>query len=103
MESYREMRAARPWAPLAFPFGVGPALVRRAVRPAVFSAFAMLFAVVSLLPVAWMFKTNAAGRVVSPGELFAPPSEVFTQGFSLLPYVSVLYDLDFLRPWPTAS
>jgi ABC-type glycerol-3-phosphate transport system permease component len=73
-------------------------LVRRAVRPAVFSAFAMLFAVVSLLPVAWMFKTNAAGRVVSPGELFAPPSEVFTQGFSLLPYVSVLYDLDFLRP-----
>jgi len=64
----------------------------------VFSAFAMLFAVVSLLPVAWMFKTNAAGRVVSPGELFVPPSEVFTQGFSLLPYVSVLYDLDFLRP-----
>jgi ABC-type glycerol-3-phosphate transport system permease component len=73
-------------------------LVRRAVRPAVFSALAMLFAVVSLLPVAWMFKTNAVGRVVSPGELFAPPSEVFTQGFSLLPYVSVLYDLDFLRP-----
>ncbi|HLL40928.1 MAG TPA: carbohydrate ABC transporter permease, partial [Rubrobacteraceae bacterium] len=80
------------------PFGMGPALVRRAFRPAVFSAFAMLFAVVSLLPVAWMFKTNAAGRVVSPGELFTPPSEVFTQGFSLLPYVSVLYDLDFLRP-----
>jgi ABC-type glycerol-3-phosphate transport system permease component len=64
----------------------------------VFSAFAMLFAVVSLLPVAWMFKSNAAGRIASPGELFAPPSEVFTQGFSLLPYVSVLYDLDFLRP-----
>src|SRR4028118_1757128 len=79
-------------------FGVGPALVRRAVRPVVFSAFAMLFAVVSLLPVAWMFKSNAAGRIASPGELFAPPSEVFTQGFSLLPYVSVLYDLDFLRP-----
>jgi len=64
----------------------------------VFSAFAMLFAFVSLLPVAWMFKTNAVGRIVSPGELFVPPPEVFPGGFSLLPYVSVLYDLDFLRP-----
>jgi ABC-type glycerol-3-phosphate transport system permease component len=73
-------------------------LVRRAVRPAVFSAFAMLFAFVSLLPVAWMFKSNAAGRIVSPGEIFVPPPEVFPGGFSLLPYISVLYDLDFLRP-----
>ncbi|MBA2617243.1 MAG: carbohydrate ABC transporter permease, partial [Rubrobacter sp.] len=73
-------------------------MVRRAVRPAVFSAFAMLFAFVSLLPVAWMFKTNAVGRIVSPGELFVPPPEVFPGGFSLLPYVSILYDLDFLRP-----
>ncbi|HEV2094329.1 MAG TPA: ABC transporter permease subunit [Rubrobacter sp.] len=73
-------------------------MVRRAVRPAVFSAFAMLFAFVSLLPVAWMFKTNAVGRIVSPGKLFVPPPEVFPGGFSLLPYVSVLYDLDFLRP-----
>ena len=72
--------------------------MRRAVRPAVFSAFAMLFAFVSLLPVAWMFKTNAAGRIVSPGELFVPPPGVFPGEFSLLPYVSVLYDLDFLRP-----
>jgi ABC-type glycerol-3-phosphate transport system permease component len=64
----------------------------------VFSAFAMLFAFVSLLPVAWMFKTNAVGRIVSPGELFVPPPEVFPGGFSLLPYVSILYDLDFLRP-----
>jgi len=64
----------------------------------VFSAFAMLFAFVSLLPVAWMFKSNAAGRIVSPGELFVPPPEVFPGGFSLLPYVSILYDLDFLRP-----
>ena len=63
-----------------------------------FSAFAMLFAFVSLLPVAWMFKTNAVGRIVSPGELFVPPPEVFPGGFSLLPYVSILYDLDFLRP-----
>ena len=63
-----------------------------------FSAFAMLFAVVSLLPVAWMFKTNAVGRIMGPGELFAPSTDVFTQGFSLLPYVSILYDLDFLRP-----
>lgn len=68
------------------------------MRPAVFSAFAVLFAFVSLLPVAWMFKTNAVGRIVSPGELFVPPPEVFPGGFSLLPYVSVLYDLDFLRP-----
>ena len=63
-----------------------------------FSAFAMLFAFVSLLPVAWMFKSNAAGRIVSPGEIFVPPPEVFPGGFSLLPYISVLYDLDFLRP-----
>lgn len=63
-----------------------------------FSAFAMLFAVVSLLPVAWMFRTNAVGRIMSPGELLAPSTEVFTHGFSLLPYVSILYDLDFLRP-----
>jgi hypothetical protein len=47
-------------------------LVRRAVRPAVFSAFAMLFAVVSLLPVAWMFKTNAAGRDREPGGALRP-------------------------------
>ncbi|HEV2744132.1 MAG TPA: hypothetical protein VGV91_13325, partial [Rubrobacter sp.] len=60
-------------------------MVRRAVRPAVFSAFAMLFAVVSLLPVAWMFRTNAVGRIMSPGELLAPSTEVFTHGFSLLP------------------
>ena len=76
----------------------GTALVRRAVRPAVFSAFALLFAFVSLLPVAWMFKTNAVGRIVNPGELLVPPPEVFPGGFSLLPYISVLYDLDFLRP-----
>src|ERR671917_201490 len=76
----------------------GAALVRRAVRPAVFSAFALLFAFVSLLPVAWMFKTNAVGRIVNPGELLVPPPEVFPGGFSLLPYISVLYDLDFLRP-----
>lgn len=63
-----------------------------------FSAFAMLFAFVSLLPVAWMFKTNAVGRIVSPGGLFAPPPGVFPGEFSLLPYVSVLYNLDFLRP-----
>ena len=63
-----------------------------------FSAFAMLFAVVSLLPVAWMFRTNAVGRIMSPGELLAPSTDVFKQGFSLLPYVSILYDLDFLRP-----
>ncbi len=73
-------------------------MVRRAFRPAVFSAFAMLFAFVSLLPVAWVFKTNAVGRIVGPGELFAPPPGVFQGGFSLLPYVSILYDLDFLRP-----
>ena len=71
--------------------------MRRAVRPAVFSTFVVLFAFVSLLPVAWVFKTNAVGRIVSPGELFVPPG-VFANGFSLLPYVSVLYDLDFLRP-----
>jgi ABC-type glycerol-3-phosphate transport system permease component len=97
MEPYREMRAARPWARLASLSGWGR-LGEEGGQARGVLAFAMLFAVVSLLPVAWMFKTNAAGRVVSPGELFAPPSEVFTQGFSLLPYVSVLYDLDFLRP-----
>ncbi len=63
-----------------------------------FSAFAMLFAFVSLLPVAWMFKTNAVGRIVGPGELFVPPPGLFPGEFSLLPYISVLYDLDFLRP-----
>ena len=63
-----------------------------------FSTFVVLFAFVSLLPVAWVFKTNAVGRIVSPGNLFAPPPEVFAKGFSLLPYVSVLYDWDFLRP-----
>ena len=72
--------------------------MRRAVGPALFSTFVALFAVVSLLPVAWVFKTNAVGRIVSPGEIFAPPPEVFPDGFSLLPYVSILYDLDFLRP-----
>ncbi|MBA3792812.1 MAG: ABC transporter permease subunit [Rubrobacter sp.] len=86
--------AARP----CLPFGPGPFAVRRAVRPAVFSTFVMLFAFVSLLPVAWVFKTNAVGRIVSPGELFVPPTEVFAPGFSLLPYVSLLHDLDFLRP-----
>ncbi len=69
----------------------------RAVRPALFSAFVALFAVVSLLPVAWVFQSKAAGRVLSPRELFAPPPEVFPDGFSLLPYLSVLYDPDFLR------
>jgi ABC-type glycerol-3-phosphate transport system permease component len=64
----------------------------------VYAAFAMLFVVVSLLPVAWVFKSNAVGRIVGPGELFVPPPEVFPGGFSLLPYVSILYDLDFLRP-----
>ena len=63
-----------------------------------FSAFAMLFAFVSLLPVAWMFKTNAVGKIVGPGELFVPPPGLFPGEFSLLPYISVLYDLDFLRP-----
>ena len=58
----------------------------------------MLFVVVSLLPVAWVFRSRAVGRIVGPGELFVPPPEVFPGGFSLLPYVSVLYDLDFLRP-----
>ena len=72
--------------------------MRRAVRPAVFSTSVMLFVFVSLLPVAWVFKSKAVGRIVSPGELFAPPAGVFSNGFSLLPYVSVLYDLDFLRP-----
>ena len=63
-----------------------------------YAAFAMLFAGVSLLPVAWMFKTRAVGRIVGPGDLFVPPPEVFPGEFSLLPYVSVLYDLEFLRP-----
>lgn len=63
-----------------------------------FSTSVLLFAVVSLLPVAWVFKTRAVGRIVGPGELFAPPPEVFPQGFSLLPYLSVLYDPAFLRP-----
>ena len=63
-----------------------------------FSTFALLFAIVSLLPVAWVFKSNAVGRLVGPGELFVPSPEVFPGGFSLLPYVSVLYDLNFLRP-----
>ncbi len=70
----------------------------RAVRPAVFSTFVALFAFVSLLPVAWVFKTKAVGRIVDPRELFAPPSQVFPEGFSLLSYLSILYDLDFLRP-----
>lgn len=73
-------------------------MVRRAFRPAVFSTSVLLFAVVSLLPVAWVFKTRAVGKIVGPGELFAPPPEVFPQGFSLLPYLSVLYDPAFLRP-----
>lgn len=72
--------------------------MRRAVRPALFSTFVALFAFVSLLPVAWVFKSNAVGRIVSPGEIFTPPSGVFPNGFSLLPYVSILYDLEFLRP-----
>lgn len=69
----------------------------RAVRPALFSAFVALFAVVSLLPVAWVFQSKAAGRILGPRELFAPPPGVFPDGFSLLPYLSVLYDPDFLR------